>query len=178
MPVLVHHSCCKSYLSYKFDQPEVIPDRAKMNLASHRVWRLSRNYFEPGTYVTRVFCRLLVSAVLAALDSAIHRINHYPILGRKTNNQCVIHGIDFYPVDSAILRLNNGGLLCKLTVVGLRQDLALTVREFLWFYYFFFLLKEAGGHAHCSQREIPWSWLLVGSLSNYDDDQNVNFKKQ
>ena len=29
--------CCKSYLSNKFDRPEVIPDRAKMNLASHRV---------------------------------------------------------------------------------------------------------------------------------------------
>ena len=58
-------------LSYKFDQPEVIPDRAKMNLASHRVWRLSRNYFEPGTYVTQVFCCLLVSTVLAPLDSAI-----------------------------------------------------------------------------------------------------------
>ena len=29
--------CCKSYLSHKFDRPEVIPDGAKMNLASHRV---------------------------------------------------------------------------------------------------------------------------------------------
>ena len=29
--------CCKSYLSNKFDRPEVIPDRAKMNLASHCV---------------------------------------------------------------------------------------------------------------------------------------------
>ena len=35
-----------SCLSYKFDRPETIYDRAKMNLASHRAWRLSRNYFE------------------------------------------------------------------------------------------------------------------------------------
>ena len=32
--------CFESYLSYIFDQPEKIRDRAKMNLASHRVWRL------------------------------------------------------------------------------------------------------------------------------------------
>ena len=41
-------------LSYKFDWPEVLPGRAKMNLASHRVWRLSRKYFEPGTCHTSV----------------------------------------------------------------------------------------------------------------------------
>ena len=27
--------CFKSYLSYKFDRPEMIHDRAKMNLVSH-----------------------------------------------------------------------------------------------------------------------------------------------
>ena len=37
--------CFKSY--YKFDQREMIRDRAKMSLASHRVQRLSMNYFEP-----------------------------------------------------------------------------------------------------------------------------------
>ena len=35
-----------SYLSDKFDRPETIRDRAKMNLAGHCAWRLSRNYFE------------------------------------------------------------------------------------------------------------------------------------
>ena len=35
-----------SYLSYKFDRQETIRDQAKMNLASHHAWRLSRNYFE------------------------------------------------------------------------------------------------------------------------------------
>ena len=29
--------CFESYLSHIFDQPEKIRDRAKMNLASHRV---------------------------------------------------------------------------------------------------------------------------------------------
>jgi len=39
--------CFKSYLSYKFDQPEMTHDRAKMNLAGNRIRRLSRNYFKP-----------------------------------------------------------------------------------------------------------------------------------
>ena len=29
--------CFKTYLSYKLDWPETVRDRAKMNLASHRV---------------------------------------------------------------------------------------------------------------------------------------------
>ena len=41
----------------------------------------------------------VVAPVVQTLDSAIHRISHYPI-----------HWIDFYPVDSAIQRLNNRGL--------------------------------------------------------------------
>ena len=40
----------KSYLSYKFDQPEMIRDQAKMNLAGQRVRRLPWNYFEPCNY--------------------------------------------------------------------------------------------------------------------------------
>ena len=39
--------CFKSYSSYKSDLPETIRDRAKMNLAGHRVRRFSGNYFEP-----------------------------------------------------------------------------------------------------------------------------------
>ena len=39
--------CFKSYLSYKFDRPETTRDRAKMDLAGHRVRRLSEKYFEP-----------------------------------------------------------------------------------------------------------------------------------
>ena len=39
--------CFKSYLSYKFEWPETVRDQAKMNLVSHRVWRLFGNYFEP-----------------------------------------------------------------------------------------------------------------------------------
>ena len=40
----------KSYLSYKFDQPEMIRDQAKMNLAGQCVRRLRRKYFEPCNY--------------------------------------------------------------------------------------------------------------------------------
>ena len=39
--------CFKSYLSYKFEWTETVRDQAKMNLVSHRVWRLFGNYFEP-----------------------------------------------------------------------------------------------------------------------------------
>ena len=38
--------CFKSPLSYKFYRPETIRDRAKMNSAGPRVWRLSGKYFE------------------------------------------------------------------------------------------------------------------------------------
>ena len=37
--------CFKSYVSYKFDRPETIRDRAKMDLAGYRVRRLSGNFF-------------------------------------------------------------------------------------------------------------------------------------
>ena len=49
--------------------------------------------------------------VVQTLESALHRINHFTIQRisiRETN--CAIHWIDFfYPVDSAIQRLNNRG---------------------------------------------------------------------
>jgi len=49
--------CFKSYSPYKFDQPEMIRDGAKMNLAGHRVRRLSAYYFEPCTcYLHFVLC--------------------------------------------------------------------------------------------------------------------------
>ena len=45
--------CFKSYSPYKFDQPETLRDRVKMNVAGHRVQRISGNYFEacPATYI-------------------------------------------------------------------------------------------------------------------------------
>ena len=39
--------CFKGYSSYKFDWQETIRDRAKMNLAGHRVLRHFENYFKP-----------------------------------------------------------------------------------------------------------------------------------
>ena len=47
---ILYNTRFKSYLSYKFDQPETIRDQAKMNLAGQPVRRLSRNYFEPCNY--------------------------------------------------------------------------------------------------------------------------------
>ena len=40
--------CFESYLPYRFALPEMICDQAKMNLASHRVQRLSGNYSSPA----------------------------------------------------------------------------------------------------------------------------------
>ena len=36
-----------SFVSNKFEWPETVRDQAKMNLASHSVWRLFGNYFGP-----------------------------------------------------------------------------------------------------------------------------------
>ena len=39
-PAVVYAPLFKSYLTYKFDRPEVTRDRAKINLPGHRVWTL------------------------------------------------------------------------------------------------------------------------------------------
>ena len=52
-----------------------------------------------------------LALVFQMLESAIHRINHYPVESIRETN-CIIHWIDFYPVDSAIQRLNNQGQEC------------------------------------------------------------------
>ena len=39
-PAVVYALLFKSYLTYKFDRPEVTRDRAKINLPGHRVWTL------------------------------------------------------------------------------------------------------------------------------------------
>ena len=48
MPGFVHGPRFKSYSSYTctFGWPETIHGQGNMNLVSHRVWRLSRSYFE------------------------------------------------------------------------------------------------------------------------------------
>ena len=52
MPVLVHGpQRFKSYLSNKFNWPEMICDRGKVNLAGHGVQRLSGNYFDQVLYI-------------------------------------------------------------------------------------------------------------------------------
>ena len=51
-----------------------------------------------------------LAPVVQTLDKAIHRINHYPA-DKYWETNCTIHWIDFYPVDSAIQRLNNRGLV-------------------------------------------------------------------
>ena len=45
------------------------------------------------------------------LDSAIHRINHYPVDSLIDFRNTYPHWIAIYPVDSTIQRLNNRGLV-------------------------------------------------------------------
>ena len=54
------------------------------------------------------FKTLRVNQALVArkADSAIHRINHYPV-DKPDKTICVIHRRDIYPVDSTIHLLNN-----------------------------------------------------------------------
>ena len=47
--------------------------------------------------------------VVQTLDSAIHRINHYPADKYYGNQYYAIRWIVIYPVDSTIRRLNNQG---------------------------------------------------------------------
>ena len=44
------------------------------------------------------------------LDSAINRINHYPVDKYLGKPSCIIHWIEMYAVDTAIQLLNNWGL--------------------------------------------------------------------
>ena len=46
-------------LYYEFDRSETVRDRAKMNLAGHRVRRLFGNYFEPWS-ITKKGCKYLL----------------------------------------------------------------------------------------------------------------------
>ena len=49
--------------------------------------------------------------VVPILDSAIHRINHYPVDSLIDFRNTYPHWIAIYPVDSTIQRLNNRGLV-------------------------------------------------------------------
>ena len=81
--------------------------------------------------VTKNQTRSGLAPVVQTLDSAIHRIDHYPAIIRETN--CAIHWIDFYPVDSAIQRLNNRGLESRVSIhavtVDYRVDVAVKVSK-------------------------------------------------
>ena len=56
--------------------------------------------------------------VVQTLDSAIHRINHYPV-GKYYGNQYYTNRwIVIYPVDSATQRLNNWGLVIIICYVA------------------------------------------------------------
>ena len=59
----------------------------------------------------RLLCNKVLitqAPVVQKVDSAIYRINHYPV-DNCSGNQCVIHWIEIYPVDSAVQVLNNWG---------------------------------------------------------------------
>ena len=81
----------------------------KSLLGIARQW--SREKFAILTLKPRIQVRtwpwvIAQAPVVQTLDSAIHRINHYPADG-ETN--CTIHWIEIYPVDSTIQHLKNRG---------------------------------------------------------------------
>ena len=65
--------CLKSYLSYKFDRSETVRDRAKMNLAGHRVRRLFGNYFEPCIHVANRHQSVLAQSACFALEAPVYK---------------------------------------------------------------------------------------------------------
>ena len=76
--------------------------------------------------------------VVQTLDSAVHRINHYPADSVLLISVILTHWIVIYPVDSATQRLNNWGqsgeLFCMwiLVLKGLKQAIeAHTARAYL-----------------------------------------------
>ena len=78
-----------SYLSYKFDQPETIRDRAKMNLASHHIRSLSSNYFKPDSMQIffaychkRTFFKVLSDGILKKTDKRYSKRVQLKIRGR------------------------------------------------------------------------------------------------
>ena len=52
-----------------------------------------------------------LALVVQMLDSTIFRINHYPVISIKETNNCTVHWIEIYLVDSTIHLLNNCGLV-------------------------------------------------------------------
>ena len=69
-------------------------------LPLYRGFNFGRNKWRNSLYIP----------VVQTLDSAIHRINHYPADNCIREINYAIYWIDFYPVDTAIQRLNNRGL--------------------------------------------------------------------
>ena len=54
----------------------------------------------------------LQAPVVQALDSAINRINHYPVDKNIRETSCVIQWQEIYPVDCAFHLLNKGRFAC------------------------------------------------------------------
>ena len=56
-----------------------------------------------------VYLFIYQAPIVQTLDSAIHRINHYPAKKYYGNQLYAIRWLVIYPVDSAIQRLDNQG---------------------------------------------------------------------
>ena len=54
----------------------------------------------------------LQAPVVQTLDSAIHRINHYPADKNIRETNCAIQWLEIYPVDCATHLLNKGRFAC------------------------------------------------------------------
>ena len=64
----------------------------------------------------------LQAPVVQTLDSAINRINHYPVDKNIRETNCVIQWLEIYPVDFATHLLNKGRFACiwQIERVGIK----------------------------------------------------------
>ena len=64
----------------------------------------------------------LRAPVVQTLDSAINRINHYPVDKNIRETNCVIQWLEIYPVDFATHLLNKGRFACiwQIERVGIK----------------------------------------------------------
>ena len=97
-----------------------------LQMVSAEAVRSPQSFLDPccNVWFAGLKLGILQAAVVKMLDSAIHRINHYPV-DKYYGNYYAIHWIVIYPVDSAIQRLNNRDQNC----LGLKKCFGLGFQE-------------------------------------------------
>ena len=85
-------------------------------------------YYEKADHCTFPLSEKQQAPVVQTLDSAIHRINHYP--ADKYQGNHAINWIVIYPVGSAIQRLNNWGQI--IIVASEIEKVIIWINNFLF----------------------------------------------